>query len=147
MAVALLQEEVLENPQNSSIKDIKKSEGNSAYKSAVKGAWPLPLPPGKGGVPIVGRSEDKRSTNSVRNPRTMSDKVATLKTYRRAQGLCYVCAEKWSPSRKCAPSVQLNVVQQLFSLILEENLQEGPENSDQLNSETGELMAISLQAV
>jgi len=46
----------------------------------------------------------------------MADKLATLKRYRRAKGLCDLCAENWSRDHRCAATVQLHVVQELLEL-------------------------------
>jgi len=46
----------------------------------------------------------------------MADKLATLKRYRRAKGLCDLCAENWSQDHRCAATVQLHVVQELLEL-------------------------------
>jgi hypothetical protein len=40
-----------------------------------------------------------------------------LRAYRRACGLCQYCAEKWPCGHKCAPMVQLQVVQELWDLL------------------------------
>ncbi|XP_015618641.1 uncharacterized protein [Oryza sativa Japonica Group] len=148
LAVALLQEEVMENSPPTTVREFKKSDGSSSLKINGKGAWPLPLPPGKGGgVPVSNRADERRSSDTVRSPTSLTEKVSALKSYRRAQGLCYVCAEKWSPNHKCASSVQLNVVQELLCLFLEEDSHVESENAGQNGSLTRELMAISLQAV
>jgi hypothetical protein len=42
------------------------------------------------------------------------DKLATLKAYRKAKGLCYVCGEKWGKEHKCNTTVQLHVVQEML---------------------------------
>ena len=44
-------------------------------------------------------------------------KLAAVKTYRRAMGLCYKCGTKWSKDHKCNPQVQLHVVQELWDLL------------------------------
>ena len=46
----------------------------------------------------------------------MADKLATLKRFRRAKGLCDLCAENWSRDHRCAATVQLHVVQELLEL-------------------------------
>jgi hypothetical protein len=40
-------------------------------------------------------------------------KVVALHAYRRACDLCQYCIEKWSKGHKCAPTVQLQAVQEL----------------------------------
>jgi hypothetical protein len=44
-------------------------------------------------------------------------KLAALSTYRMAKGLCRKCGEKWHKGHKCADSVQLNVVQEIWDLL------------------------------
>lgn len=41
------------------------------------------------------KSAEKAKTSSV------DDKLATLKAYRRAKGLCFVCGERWGRDHKC----------------------------------------------
>lgn len=57
---------------------------------------------------------------------TSEDKLATLKAYRRAKGLCYICGERWGREHKCNATVQLHVVQEL----LEFCAQDSPESDD-----------------
>jgi hypothetical protein len=42
------------------------------------------------------------------------DKLATLKAYRKAKGLCFICGEKWGKDHKCSTTVQLHVVQEML---------------------------------
>ena len=85
--------------------------------------YPLPLP----APPRV----DKQPSSALAAPEAGSpidsdkpaaDKFAALKAYRRTRGLCDRCAERWRPGHKCAPSVQLHVVQELIDLLQVSNL-------------------------
>lgn len=49
-------------------------------------------------------AEDKRVYDSGK-PKTVDDRLSSLKSYRKAKGLCFKCGEKWSPSHKCAATV------------------------------------------
>jgi hypothetical protein len=49
-------------------------------------------------------------------PKSASEKLQALKAHRGAQDLCERCAEKWSRDHRCAPIIQLNVVQELLQL-------------------------------
>lgn len=71
--------------------------------------------------------------------------MAALRAYRRAKGLCHTCGEKWSWEHRCGPTVQLHVVQELWELIQELNLE--IEQSEDGHSQGDELMAISVAAV
>lgn len=46
-----------------------------------------------------------------------ADRVASLKSYRGARGLCDRCAEKWFLGHKCANTVQLHVIDEVWDLL------------------------------
>jgi hypothetical protein len=48
--------------------------------------------------------------------------MAALRAYRRAEGLCVCCAEKWTSDHKCATTVELHVVQELLELFNMEDI-------------------------
>jgi hypothetical protein len=133
---------VAESSGGHSTRELKKFDGQVNNRSSLKGAWPLPQPPGR----VVGgnRTEDRLGTEPHRSTSSSSDKISALKAQRRAQGLCYICAEKWSPTHKCSTSVQLHAVQVLFSILHETD---STLDDEPAVSPTGTLMAISLQAV
>lgn len=53
----------------------------------------------------------------ARSSASTDERLTTLRAYRRARGLCYLCGEKWSREHKCATAVQLHVVQELFDML------------------------------
>jgi hypothetical protein len=53
----------------------------------------------------------------VARPTSTDDKLKALKQYRRARGLCDRCAEKWVFGHKCAPTIQLHAIQELWELL------------------------------
>jgi hypothetical protein len=63
--------------------------------------------------------EAKKVTDVVRSS-PVDSKVAALHAYRRAKGLCQYCAEKYFRGHKCAPTVQLQVVQELWDMLQSE---------------------------
>jgi hypothetical protein len=71
---------------------------------------PLPLPPLK--VQADAKAVEKRSNDQV-NSANADSKVAALRAYRMARGLCRFCAKKWSKGHKCNTTVQLHAVQEL----------------------------------
>ncbi|CAO2151592.1 unnamed protein product [Urochloa humidicola] len=111
--IAKLQEEV-------SVPTVQKEFKRSVYSYSHKQDNPvsLPLPPWRD-KPGVSLPEDRRGTESSR-ARSVSDRWSNLKAYRRAQGLCQNCAEKWSRDHKCADKVQLHVLQELVEVIAAE---------------------------
>lgn len=71
--------------------------------------------------------------------------MRALKAFRRAQGLCYLCADKWSPSHKCSGSVQLNAVQEVFAILHQDDSDNGNSSSNELD--TTPLLALSVHAI
>jgi hypothetical protein len=102
--LALLQEEAFEPGRR---REVRRSEGYQFTRATVsRGAPPLPSPPIRaGGVPPV--LDDKKPQDDRRPPpRTSSleDKFQSLRSFRKARGLCIRCGERWQPGHKCALS-------------------------------------------
>ena len=57
------------------------------------------------------------------------DKLAALRSQRRAQGLCMKCGEKWGKQHKCPDKVSMNVLEEFLDIIQPE--QQGSESSDE----------------
>jgi len=110
--LASLQEEVTEPVRT---KEIKKSSFSPYPSSAVRSAHPLPPPPlyDKTKTSVSSTPEAAPPTTK---PQPDSDKLAALKAYHRAMGLCYKCGEKWAHQHKCPPTVQLHVLQEVWEL-------------------------------
>jgi hypothetical protein len=77
-------------------------------------ATPLPLPPpllkqNRDVKPYVGQSADAGVGNT-------NNKMAALLAYRMTRGLCKFYAEKYVKGHKCAPTVQLHAVQEIWEL-------------------------------
>jgi hypothetical protein len=85
---------------------------------ASKLVVPLPVPP------VLDKQAGSQATEDKRAGGTHSsdDKFHVLKQYRRARGLCDRCAEKWVPGQRCAPTVQLHVIQEMWDLLSDEEL-------------------------
>jgi hypothetical protein len=80
---------------------------------------------------------DKLPVDSCRMS-SSADRVASLKSCRRARGLCDKCVEKWFPGHKCANTVQLHTIEEVFDLLnLDESSEVIQEPTEQL------MMAIS----
>ena len=45
------------------------------------------------------------------------DKLVALKDFRRKNGLCFKCDEKWAPNHVCSPKVSLHVIEELLDAI------------------------------
>jgi hypothetical protein len=103
-ALAQLQEEVME-PTRSEVRKPVYARGPSPAQHPL----PLPRPP----APVKFTSEAGKGTRST------DDKLSSLKVYRRACGLCDKCTEKWFHGHRCAPTVQLQVLEEMWELMHE----------------------------
>jgi hypothetical protein len=86
-------------------------------------------------------TESDKNTRDNRRLGSSADRVASLKSYRRARGLCDRCAEKWFPGHKCPSTVQLQAIEEVWDMLNEEDVTEPVQTMhEQL------LMAISCAA-
>jgi hypothetical protein len=95
-------------------KEFKRYEPFS-HKHVHKSAYPLPLPPKLDKPSAQSGADDRRATEAVR-ANSSSDKLRALHQEHRARGLCDRCVEKWSYDHKCASTVQLHAIQELWQL-------------------------------
>lgn len=98
-AIAVVQEEVEDDDQDYSHFQSRRSQFVSKDKQY------------KAHVPR--QPDDVRTADTDRHL-AEPDKLATLKAYRRAKGLCFVCGERWGRDHKCNATVQLHVVQEML---------------------------------
>lgn len=68
----------------------------------------------------------------------VDDKLATLKAYRRAKGLCFICGERWGRDHKCNTTVQLHVVQEMLEFCALDSMDSDDSDMD--------LMVLSAEA-
>jgi len=66
-----------------------------------------PVPDHGGRVPAGGAVAGEE-----RCPRSVEDKLNTLRSYRCVRGLCICCGEKWSRDHKCPEALQLHALQE-----------------------------------
>lgn len=88
-------------------------------------------------------AEDRRgqeAANAQERAARGDDRVAALRNYRRARGLCFKCGERWGQGHQCAATVQLHVVEELLELLQADCLAQ-PEQGDDSDDEV--LMSIS----
>jgi hypothetical protein len=113
--LVLLQEEAVEPGRR---RDFRRTDGSPFSKPhPTKGALPLPPPPPSPGAQAV--PDGKKPLDAVRGipkPPTVEDKLQTLRSYRKARGLCIRCGERWQPGHKCAPVIQLHALQEVWNL-------------------------------
>jgi hypothetical protein len=109
-----LQEEVSDPHRR---RDYRKLEYGFHSKQSSKGPLPLPTPPLRDKQHVQPTANDPRAVEAARAGAVSDSKAAALRSYRRAMGLCYRCSEKWSRDHKCAPTVQLHVVQEVWDAL------------------------------
>jgi hypothetical protein len=139
--LAILQEEVLETCRRET-----RREFSPGYRPIPRNALPLPPPPR--GVPVPApRVEEKRVGEGSRHPQ-QEDKVAALRNYRKARGLCFTCGERWARDHRCGPTVQLHIVEELLAMVQpKEEPYSGPDSSEFHNNTGSELMHLFEAAV
>ncbi|WVZ91209.1 hypothetical protein U9M48_037412 [Paspalum notatum var. saurae] len=137
-ALAALHEEVTDPAR---YRGVKQSAFSPFTQPSPKGPHSLPLPPRIDKPHII--PPDKKLQAVA--PSAPPDKMAALKAYRKAQGLCFRCADKWAPGHKCSPTVQLHVVQELWELF--QLSSDEPDESSLLTEDKPQLfMALSTAA-
>jgi hypothetical protein len=85
-------------------------------------------------------TDQARSSNTT-SPSSADSKVASLRVYRRARGLYQFCADKWVKGHKCAPTIQLHVMQELWDMLLPDN----PEPEAEFQDTTEQFMMLLSQ--
>jgi hypothetical protein len=73
----------------------------------------------------------------------LEKKLAALAAYRMAKGLCRKCGGKWSRGHRCAASVQLNIIQEVWDLIDTNQ----PDLQDNDSRDTQLFMVLSVAAL
>jgi hypothetical protein len=111
-SLALLQEEVA---GDSSRREVKKTEFLPQIKNVGKSVSITNLT----NSCSPASSDSRRVNDHSRTPNNLSSdsKISALMAYKKAKGLCYKCGMKWNPSHKCAASVPLHVVEELWQLV------------------------------
>jgi len=108
-SLALLQEDVTSAPKGLD----SRRDTYSSLKTTAKGPHPLPAPP----LPSVKQAQPiLLEETRLCEGKSPAERWSALQAFRRAKGLCVRCADKWSRDHKCAPSVQLHVLQEMLEL-------------------------------
>jgi hypothetical protein len=138
-SLALLQEEVA---LPSGRHEHRKEAYQPWLKSATASARPMQLPP-----PPTSSLHKPESYQKKRDgvPSSVDGKLAALKAYRRARGLCDRCAEKWHRGHTCNATVQLHALQEVWELLSENSGEDSSIHEQTLEEPI--IMAISAEAV
>uniref|UniRef100_A0ACD5ZPX3 Uncharacterized protein n=1 Tax=Avena sativa TaxID=4498 RepID=A0ACD5ZPX3_AVESA len=122
--LALLQEGVLENYRQ----EVRRSDFSPMPRAIPRTALPLPLPQppyARPNPPPVPSAEDRRG-GDIPRAAPVDDKLAALRAYRRARGLCFTCGDRWNRDHKCGPTVPLHVVEELLAMVQPDDETEQP---------------------
>jgi hypothetical protein len=138
-SLALLQEEVV---LPSGRQEYRKEAYQPWLKSATSSARPMPLPPPP--TSSVHKPDSYQKKKDV-VPSSMDGKLAALKAYRRARGLCDRCAEKWHRGHTCSATVQLHALQKVWELLLKNSVEDSSIQEQSFAEPV--IMAISAEAV
>lgn len=95
--LACLQEEVMEAMRREDKREERRYSAPTTLRAVPRTALPLPPPPPtappKQAASSEGRRTDRRAVEAAHTPPT-EDKMAALRAYRRARGLCFTCGER-----------------------------------------------------
>lgn len=123
-----------------------------------------------GGVRTVARPNSLTSVSTVRQNTSLGnkpdewriteesrasmaeDKLSALRAYCRAKGLCYTCGERYNRDRKCGPTVQLHVVEELLEMLSAPSVDNSGDEQSSVQDPTegiseGEICQISKEAM
>lgn len=114
--LAQLQEDVTSQVYR---KDNRRQVYTAAIKPVFKQAHVLPLPPVKPDKSPLPHTEETKG-------RSLEEKLAALRAFKRARGLCERCADKWVRGHRCAEKIHLNVLHEVLELF---NIQDEETNS------------------
>lgn len=87
------------------------SRSRSGGKDLAKGSWKFGFDKSKGGEADKGKSDNQRLESE--------DKLSALKEFRKKNGLCFKCRNKWAPGHKCPQQVPLHVIEEILLDALE----------------------------
>lgn len=138
-SIALLQEEILESIKPTGIKKVETTPG---YRQVIRTFTPSNTTQARNSPVHV--PDDKRASESAK---LRDDRLASLKSYRRSKGLCFVCGERCSKEHKCATSIQLHIVQELLEALQADTVTDPAQNSEPEEEQSEIFMAISHQAL
>ena len=150
--LACLQEEVLEAMRREDRREDRRHSAPATFRGVPRTALPLPPPPAaaptKSALPMEGRSADHRALEAA-HPQPTEDKIAALRAYRRARGLCFTCGEHWGRDHRCGPTVQLHVVEELLAMMHSESvdISEPSARDDAVSDRSADCCVISKEAL
>ncbi|WVZ58303.1 LOW QUALITY PROTEIN: hypothetical protein U9M48_008586, partial [Paspalum notatum var. saurae] len=117
-ALALLQEEELENVKK---KTVQKGDSKDFSKFGQK--WTAEK--------FKSTPRKEESTKVEKDP--FDEKLSALKAFRKANGLCFKCGDKWGQNHKCPKKIPLHVLEEFLEVFELQDIQvsesDGEDNS------------------
>ena len=97
---------------------------------------------------MEGCSADHRALEAA-HPQPTEDKIAALRAYRRARGLCFTGGERWGRDHRCGPTIQLHVVEELLAMMHSESvdISEPSARDDAVSDRSADCCVISKEAL
>ena len=80
------------------------------------------------------KMDSKKSDPSPTVKSPSDDKFQALRTFRRNNGLCFKCGEKWGHNHKCPKQIPLHVVEELLEVFDTETEEDEPEDTSPTES-------------
>jgi len=136
--LALLQEELLESTRR---KEGRRPETFTSNKFAG-------VRPTVAQIPLTANKNDKAApaAGDERHGHGVEDRLNTLRSYRRARGLCIHCGEKWSGDHRCSENIQLHVLQEFRDICHNDASSDDSQPAEE-PTEAQVLLAVSLAAL
>jgi len=125
-ALALLQEEELEKAK---MKRTYRHDFRDIHKAGSKGFT----------TNDIAKSSMKKEELKKTDNASLKEKWQARKEFRRANGLCFTCGEKWDRKHKCPDRVSISVIQELLELF---QLDDSPDYTSSEEEETHSVMAV-----
>jgi hypothetical protein len=102
-------------------------------------------------TPLITDKIDKtdkpvQTAGPERRGRGVEDRLNTLRSYRRARGLCIHCGEKWSRDHRCSENIQLHVLQEFWDICHNEEYSEDSQPEED-STDAQVLLVVSLAAL
>ncbi|CAD6336222.1 unnamed protein product [Miscanthus lutarioriparius] len=99
-------------------------------------------------IPLAADKNDNAAlaVGAERRGRGVEDRLNTLRSYRRARGLCIHCGEKWSRDHRCSENIQLHVLQEFWDICHNDASSDDSQPAKE-PTEAQILLAVSLAAL
>lgn len=106
-SLALLQEEVVDGEATMRTSTNRTSVAHFIAPRIAAAASYLPQP-----TAPASNAEDRQGTSAARAT-SDNNKIAALRTFRCAQGLCFKCGEHWGKDHTYPTTVQMHIIEEL----------------------------------